>query len=813
MKNTIWLKIFFLAVLPFLIIYGLLSFIIIQSVFQDKLSQVNMDVKNLAQFNKSNLQGNIENIMLSVRLAAVQMEDIDPSHPDARQLGEKILLAGLGNSAAYNLWLVFDPNAFDGRDAAHKEEYPGEKSGRYIRSYLKTTGSGYMTAPDMEEAVLDDRTESYWYVIPKTTGKPYIAINNQDSYNYGFGPQEISIVTVVYPVFRDGICIGCVGGDFLLDELILGHEIISGTQSALFRIDGFLRYTQDRHFIGKHLKDLGFEDYLAIQTAFNKKEPLSLPDKYSPLVKTRAYNYFLPVTLEDFGETVYVYAAIPESTIMDATYAVLRPIAISLIIALIIFGALLFYLATAISNPIQALTRACEDISLGNLDGEIPVSNSQDEVGVMTRALHRMVEQFRVHLTLQDRSKNLLDIYTRLHTAMYENDQIQDAFDATISVVCGHFKVYKASLVFITAEGTARIVSQYKTGLGAGKADRGQGGREFMYHSQVIALLEDKKYVYLNAFGITGQKIAFLEASSTCLCVLPIMAGKTLRGYILMEGDEATGPLVHDDSALLFISDTISYILTKKEAYAAGRRSAEEEEIRGREEAAEPPEEANSPHGDIYPENRVVQGARGIKELNVDKGLLLIGGAEEQYADLLRISAKVFAEGTRKMRALVGNDIPGFAIEAHGMKGALYNIGADDLGDRAKKLEFAAKGNDAEACLNTYPDFEARLSAFAQKLAVITLEEPREKSAGRIKDLYEALPGAMSACEKFDSLLAIKILAPFRQFSYSQNENIEKSLQKIVDLLENIDYDAALAELNALTASLMNGASDTGGGP
>jgi HPt (histidine-containing phosphotransfer) domain-containing protein len=332
-----------------------------------------------------------------------------------------------------------------------------------------------------------------------------------------------------------------------------------------------------------------------------------------------------------------------------------------------------------------------------------------------------------------------------------------------------------------------------------------------MYHSQVVALLEDKKYVYLNSFGITGQEIAFLEAGSTCLCVLPILAGKTLRGYILMEGDEATGPLIHDDSALLFISDTISYILTKKEA-CARLSGMEADEIQRKEEEAAPMEERGAPRGGLSPEGRVLQAARGVKDLNVEKGLLLIGGAGEHYADLLRISAKVFDEGTRKMRALLQSDIAGFAIEAHGMKGALYNIGADDLGDRAKKLEFAAKGNDKAACLKAYPDFEARLSAFAQKLALITVEEHREKSAGRIKDLYEALPGAMSACEKFDSLLALKILTPFRRSSYSQNESIEKSLQKITDLLENIDYDAAFTELTALMACLTNGICDTGGG-
>jgi hypothetical protein len=81
----------------------------------------------------------------------------------------------------------------------------------------------------------------------------------------------------------------------------------------------------------------------------------------------------------------------------------------------------------------------------------------------------------------------------------------------------------------------------------------------------VEALLRDRKYVFLNSYSITEQGLSFIEEGTTSFCILPLRIAGYLRGYFFMEGNEQTGPLVHHDDALLFIIDTVSYILTKKE--------------------------------------------------------------------------------------------------------------------------------------------------------------------------------------------------------------------------------------------------------
>jgi HPt (histidine-containing phosphotransfer) domain-containing protein len=211
-----------------------------------------------------------------------------------------------------------------------------------------------------------------------------------------------------------------------------------------------------------------------------------------------------------------------------------------------------------------------------------------------------------------------------------------------------------------------------------------------------------------------------------------------------------------------------------------------------------PAEAADLGLPETSPEPPVIQAARTVEGLDVDRGLLLIGGMEDQYGELLRISAKVFAEGVQKMRSQYTADLPGFAIEVHGMKGALYNIGADGLGDLAKQLEFAAKAGDGASCLEFYPAFEEKLAEFARNLDSVTLGDAGPAGVGSLADLAEALERALDACRKFDAILAGKVMAPFSRLSWGAMEPVRNAVQAITESLENIDYDQAETLLSGL---------------
>jgi HAMP domain-containing protein len=815
-KSSIGIRIFIFAVIPFMLIYGIISVFIGQAVFRDKIRQTKVDVETLAYFNETNLQGYIEEVRLVVKLTALQLADIDSRTPDARGAAKKALFSCFENWRIYNGtykgWFFFEPDAFDGRNAA----YPGAPPPRFMHSFIWDKKGGFLMDSDMDETVIDDPG----YAALKQSGRQYLNITAGDLfYDYPQGEKAGVSVSVVYPVLRGGVVIGCVGGAFLLDQVILGQELIPGAQSALFGDAGEVSYAENAGFRGKTIEELGFPDPEKIRRVFTRGESLWLSNEYSGLLNGNAYSCFMPVPVTGFDEILYIYAAIPASMISEAGYAIFKPVALVLAATFILFTFLIFYLANSISEPIRELTAAGEAISEGNFDGKFGGAHHSGEIGAMTRSLYRMIEQFRMYITLQERTKELLDIYTRLYEALYQRNSIEDVFSATIFIIADYFKIKTASLILLKNE-IALYAAQYTAEKGLWKMDDKDGAVAFDHHSQILSLLAGRKYIYLNAYGISEQKISFIAENTTSLCILPVRIGELLRGYFLIEGNEAAGAFVHYDDALVFISDTLSYILKQKEdvpvrvdwppdesataesvlaepvqAESATAESAIEPQLREYDAQQDyPPEEAEfeiepEPEADELP---VIQAARNIPELDVDRGLSLIRGMENQYGKLLRISAKVFAEGIRTLREQCPSDLPGFAIGIHGMKGALYNIGAQALGDAAKELEFAAKGGDAGFCQEAYPSFEDRLAALARDLAWITQVEAGEGEMGNTSELRDVLEKALEACRNFDILQAGKIIAPVRRMSW-ESEDLGMDVKAIGEALENIDYDAAEA--------------------
>jgi HAMP domain-containing protein len=816
MKTTIWLKILLFAVIPLMLLYVLRSVFITRLVFQDKVNQIETELKNLARFNGMSFQEHINAATLTVLTTAAELEDIDPARPDARALGERILVSGLKNRAAVNVWMIFEPDAFDGRDAEHGGEYPGESSGRYRRSYVRQ-GAGYVEAPDKREALPDTRADSSWYLVPKT--REVLLLNAGAEYegyrDYGVGTGPVNRISLAAPLFRKGKFIGCVGQDIQVTDDTLGPDMAPGAVSALFASNGILRYHRDRDMVGKSPEELGFTGTGAIREALGRGEDLLLSGEYSPLLGAKARSYFWPVRLADFDEPVYVYAALPETRIREALFPFFRSFLYFFLLSLVLFAFSLYYLSRRVSKPLHDLSLACDAISRGNFDADITHSHFKDEVGILARSLYRMVEQCRVHITLRERSQKLLDMYTRLYTVLYRHGRMDEVFDELLPIVGDYFKVSKASLVLVNGE-AAQCRAFYEPGRGPRKA----AGEEFAHHRQVTQALSGKKYVSLNAGTLREQKLDFFGQGVLFLCILPFFAARELRGYIIMEGGGETGPLIHNDAIPLFLSETLSFMLDLPAPPAPSPLTPAPSPLVSDPPPPLPrveapavltvtpvaPEPASPVNGEGSP---VIGAARSIPGLDVDTGLFHTGGGEAQYADLLRISARSFAGKLPAMRTLYRADLPAFAIEIHGMKGALYSIGASALGDQARELEYAAKAGDAEGCARRYPVFEEHLGAFTAGLAAITGgRKIPPRGPGSVPVLIATLREALEASRCFDSAKAGDLIASLLGYSWEPGDEAEESsespprtaqvLEHIADALESMEYDGAERDMGLL---------------
>ncbi|MDR2662484.1 MAG: HAMP domain-containing protein [Treponema sp.] len=785
MKKSLWKRILFFVIIPFIVIYIGLSAFIMHQVYQAQIIKAGQELHKLALYNSVNLKNFYEVIELSAQIAAAELEKIDPESPTARDMGAHILAARFHKPQVINAWLAFEPNVFDGRDTLHTADYPGVPSGRYIRS-LTRKGSFW----EESHALIDERDleNADRYRIARDTGLVFTDLGGRQLLgNYGGG--VISRMGVVSPVFRNGRVIGCVGLDVELDEYTLGERIIPPAVSAIFLPDGRLGYSTRPENVGKGLETLGFSGGNRIRGAMDRKESVYLYNEYSGISGTRSFSYFYPVQIN--GRFLYICTSIPQQYVWLNTIQDIKPIGISLLASLVVFTVLLFFLSRTISTPLQKLITACEALASGNLDVRIDLSRSGDELGMITKSLSRMAEQFRTSKMLQRRYQTRIDIIMALHEALFRGSSLPEAFYGGLAVTAEYFGIYKAALIFIAGE-SPLIRAVYPS------QKSGEEKGSFFSHNLVVNLLGNKKHLTMNYGALSAMQLPFVDFKTRALCILPLRTNNTLRGYIIMEGKEPEA-FIHEDTTLIFLGQTISSILSCRTAW--------EQETAAEGDKIDTPPEKPDP-GILPPENAALflEKAKAIQNLNIEQGLLLIGGEKEKYTELLRVTIKVITEGILTMRSLHRQNLPGFAIEVHGMKSALYSIGAEPLGDEARQLEFAAKSDDTAYCAENYPPFEEKLRALSRNLAALFPRQERSSRTGSGQELLELLEKALEACSNFDAAEADRILASLTELKW-EDQNVADTLADIENDLENLEYDGAVNRISRLLETLGNGSS------
>ena len=804
MQNTIWKKMLFFVVLPFTMIFTSLSFVIIESALRDKNSQAELDLRSLARLDEANFLWLVNSVRMSLMTAEAELEKIDESLPDARKRGEGILLSMMENRYIYNAWLAYEPMAFDGRDPEHAGDYPGAPSGRYMRSYLRTP-LGYRLALDMDESTIDDPLASSWYVAPRERGRPFIDIGPNVMYDYNTGEGELNVAAISLPIFRNGVAIGCVGADILFDQMVLDQEIFPEAVSALFSPEFGVIHAKDPGDIGKSLDSLGFRDASRIKNAFADERELYLQDDYSHFLKKDAFIYFKPMFIEGFYDVIYLCVALPKSVAVSALFPLLAPIIGSLLIALFVFVAIVHYLWRTITRPMQMLTRAADAISNGDIDADPGALNSSYEVGLIAGSLRQMAEQFRVFRTMIKRTEEKLRLYKLVNEAVFRQESIRDAFDLIVHDICSFCGAYKASLVFVTG-GSPKILSRYDTESGF-VSEFGDKLADFPFHGKIKDAIAGKKILFMNGHAMTEKGIEFTGWLTSSVCFLPIYSGKDLRGYFILEKKQGAPGNSGDDESLIFLAETVSYIVAQKEETAGkdGKNALEsfDRQLSVLSKAVGGLGQLPEPIAPNREDLSIIDRARMIPGLDVDAGISMIGGSEEHYAELLEVSAKSLFASLEKLETFLLDDLGRFEIEAHGTKGALLNIGARELGDKALELENAAKNDDAEACYALYGSFSKSLRSFALELAAIVTKDEGPREPGDIEDLVSGLRRARECCEVFDSFTAIDILGPLARFSYDNSDRqIDEALGRLISLLENLDYDEAAKEIAVMTDML-----------
>ncbi|WP_143447911.1 methyl-accepting chemotaxis protein [Kineosporia sp. R_H_3] len=138
-----------------------------------------------------------------------------------RDASDRTLLAVLGGHSGFlGTWTVWEKDAFDGADAAHRTDPRSDATGRYIPyAVIGKDGKASVTPlVDYEKEGVGD-----YYLLPKKSGKEVVL----DPYTYAIDGVDVLMTSVCVPVVVGGKVVGVAGVDTALSSV---QERLSGVR-------------------------------------------------------------------------------------------------------------------------------------------------------------------------------------------------------------------------------------------------------------------------------------------------------------------------------------------------------------------------------------------------------------------------------------------------------------------------------------------------------------------------------------------------------------------------------------------------------
>jgi signal transduction histidine kinase/CheY-like chemotaxis protein/HPt (histidine-containing phosphotransfer) domain-containing protein len=189
--------------------------------------------------------------------------------------------------------------------------------------------------------------------------------------------------------------------------------------------------------------------------------------------------------------------------------------------------------------------------------------------------------------------------------------------------------------------------------------------------------------------------------------------------------------------------------------------------------------EAQSPPAQDGPERADFLATWDVDGVDAERALdAHFCGDIESYADVLASYAKNTARLLEQIRDFDGKTADAkrfsdYAIAVHGLKSASRSIGADALGAKAEKLEFAAKDGDGGYIDSVHGSFIKT----AENIVASLSEFSRKREADSTRPLRDApdpavLSALREACGNFDADAVDAAMAELEAFRYKKGEDL-----------------------------------------
>lgn len=276
------------------------------------------------------------------------------------------------------VWSMWEPNAFDGKDAEYANIDPGtDKSGRYL-PYWNRGGDTIAVEPSVE---YEDPEEYYQVTLH---GKREVM---DDPGLYPVAGKDVLMTSAMVPAKVHGTFVGVNGIDIDMNDLQkeisklrpfdIGYvSIVANNGEYITAIDPALN--------GKPIGD-SEEMKTAMEAISSGKEYAY--QGMDPTLKEEVYAVYVPIKIGDSAKNWSCVVTLPMSFITAKTNSITHLIILVSLLCMLPGVIIALVTSRSISKPIVAMTGAMGALASGKHDIAIPAAGRKDEIGKMADAL------------------------------------------------------------------------------------------------------------------------------------------------------------------------------------------------------------------------------------------------------------------------------------------------------------------------------------------------------------------------------------------------------------------------------------------
>jgi methyl-accepting chemotaxis protein len=288
---------------------------------------------------------------------------------------ERDLLAA--DPSLLGVWSGFEPNAFDGRDAAYAGTPRTDATGRYV-SYWVRDGNSITVTP-----LVDYQTPGAgdYYLLARDKGAPVTL----DPYSYEVGGKAVMMTSLTAPVRVGDRVAGVAGVDVTLE-------------SVQAQIDKIRPYSVGRASLISDrgtvvASNRGGDEAGTAATGSAAAVAAEAVKSGKPTQRTVDGKLLVaaPITVAA-GQQWAVLVEIPENAILADAHGLRTTILVGAVLTMLVAGLATLFVARRVVAPLDALRERMEEIADGDGDLTARVDEARnDEIGRLGAAFNRFV--------------------------------------------------------------------------------------------------------------------------------------------------------------------------------------------------------------------------------------------------------------------------------------------------------------------------------------------------------------------------------------------------------------------------------------